>query len=99
MTSVITVLDVGKLTIKVDIQYRPGRQNSDADALSRFPILYDFTGYVSNEVVRACLGSSGNVALRAGLGSLDNVASCNVLGVVDEMKCDYSHFFYLLRPI
>ena len=60
-----------------DIQYRPGRQNSDADALPRFPLLYDFTGYVSKEVVRACLGSPGNVA------------SCNLLGVVDEIQCNF----------
>ena len=41
-----------------DIQYRPGRQNYDADALSRFPLLSSFTGYMSGNDVKLCLGGS-----------------------------------------
>jgi hypothetical protein len=41
-----------------DIQYRPGRQNYDADALSRFPLLTNFTSYMSDKDVKLCLGGT-----------------------------------------
>ena len=62
---------------RFDIQYRPGRQNYDADALSRFPLISEFTGYLSDNEVRMCLGSNMN-------SKPADVSVC-----VNEIKCDF----------
>ena len=64
-----------------DIQYRPGRQNQDADALSRFPMMSDFTCYVSSAETKASLRAPAD-----DLCTSDTVVSVSALS---EIKCDF----------
>jgi transposase InsO family protein len=65
-----------------EISYRPGKENLDADALSRFPLMVEFESHISTDEVNAILNATHVV------NNQHITVTCDMLAAVEEFDCN-----------